>query len=104
MKPVQTYPKMSLRLDSLRLRRAIRDKYAWPGGYPLVFITSDGAALCADCCRANYRSIAWSRLNRVDDGWLVDAIDNGSNSDEHTPCEHCGVELSAYYERDASPK
>ena len=26
------------------IKQAIRDKYAWPGGYPLYLLTSDGAA------------------------------------------------------------
>lgn len=23
--------------------------YAWPGGYPITYLTSDGATVCADC-------------------------------------------------------
>ncbi len=32
------------------LKATIRNgAFAWPGGYPLFFITDDGAALCFDC-------------------------------------------------------
>ena len=39
------------------IKQAIRDKYAWPGGYPLFLVTSDGAALCIDCGKKEYRNI-----------------------------------------------
>jgi len=35
--------------------------YAWPGGYPLCFITADGAALSFNTVKANAR-------------WIIDAI------------------------------
>jgi len=31
--------------------------YAWPGGYPVVLLMSDGEILCADCARENFRLI-----------------------------------------------
>jgi hypothetical protein len=32
-------------------RKAVRNgPYAWPGGYPLFFVTSDGAALRGEMC------------------------------------------------------
>jgi hypothetical protein len=78
------------------LRRAIRAKFAWPGGYALMFGTSDGGILCADCARDEYRQIAYARRHGLDDGWRVIAIGAGCDTDEPTPCDHCGNELSAY--------
>ena len=26
-----------------------RDKYAWPGGYPILYLDTDDSVLCADC-------------------------------------------------------
>lgn len=26
--------------------KGVANAYAWPGGYPLFYVTSDGAALC----------------------------------------------------------
>ena len=83
-------------LDSLRLRAAIRQAYAWPGGYDLIFITDDGGTLCAKCARENYYQIAYSRRFGISDGWKIEAIDNGSSIDESCQCDHCGAELSAY--------
>jgi hypothetical protein len=85
-------------VNSLELRRAIRAKFAWPGGYELVFITSDGECLCADCARKEYRNIAYANRHGLRDGWRIDGIDNGSSTDSTCPCAHCGRELSAYYE------
>ena len=28
--------------------------YAWPGGYPLVYITPESSCLCADCAKEVY--------------------------------------------------
>lgn len=47
-------------MTNQELKQAIRTKFAWPGGYELFGITSDGAALCCDCMRKEYRLIAWS--------------------------------------------
>lgn len=80
-------------LSSLALRQIIRDKYAWPGGYALYGVTSDGAALCCDCMRAEYRLIACARKYNLRDGWRVDAVSNTSECDEFLACDQCGEVL-----------
>ena len=46
-------------------------QWAWPGGYECFLITSDGAALCFDCARDNFRLICES-INTVSrDGWQI---------------------------------
>ena len=77
-------------MTSLELRNAIRTKYAWPGGYEMFGVTSDGAVLCCDCMRAEYHQVAWSRRYQVNDGWRVDAIDSMATQDEPPACDHCG--------------
>lgn len=53
-------------------RAAMRSgPYAWPGGYPLYFITNDGAALSFEAARENVRQIIWSIANNARDGWRV---------------------------------
>lgn len=39
------------------LKATMRVKYAWPGGYEIVYATNDGATLCDKCVRENFRSI-----------------------------------------------
>lgn len=75
--------------DSHAIRAAIRTAYAWPGGYELFGITSDGATLCNKCMSTEYRQIAWSVRNKVDDGWRVSRIDCAANHDSAIYCDHC---------------
>jgi len=63
-----------------------REKFAWPGGYELFAVTDDGAALCFDCCRAQYRAI---RAATPGDGWNVAALESAANCDSAVACDHC---------------
>jgi hypothetical protein len=75
-------------------------RYAWPGGYPVFAITSDGAALCFDCLKIMRRSILAAIRDRVNDGWRVSAFDINWE-DPGLYCEHCGTRIeSAYVEDD----
>jgi hypothetical protein len=46
-----------------------RERYAWPGGYPLALIMDDGEALCPDCVAAEYPQIARAHQYRHNNGW-----------------------------------
>jgi len=47
-------------------RAAVRNgAYAWPGGYPLFFICSDGAALCHKCAKAERRNAQRNLMGRT---------------------------------------
>lgn len=74
-----------------KIKEAIRTKYAWPGGYTIYLITSDGGILCTKCARQEYRQIAYSVRHKLSDGWRVTAIDCTGNYDCDTPihCDHC---------------
>lgn len=57
-------------------RAAMRQgPYAWPGGYPLYFITSDGAALSFKAAKDNARLIIESIAHNMRDGWRIVAMD-----------------------------
>lgn len=62
--------------------------FAWPGGYPLYFITSDGGALAFETVRDNLRSVLDSIKTKCNDGWRVVACDvnweNTDLADDHT--------------------
>ena len=79
-----------------KIKQAIRDKYAWPGGYPLFLITSDGAALCTDCGKKAYRNIASAIHNNVSDGWKVEAVDVNWE-DTELYCDHCSQPIESAY-------
>lgn len=85
--------------QSLALRRAIRDKYAWPGGYPLYVVCCDGGALCIKCARENYKQIAYANRNAQRDGWRTEGADiNWEDADLH--CDHCGGRIESAYAED----
>jgi len=80
-------------------RRDIRHPFAWPGGYPRYFITSDNAALSFDSARANRRLILESLRDDCNDGWQVVACDiNWEDTDLY--CDHSGKPIPSAYGED----
>jgi len=76
------------------VKEAIRQPYAWPGGYPKSAIMSDGGLICSDCLKKEFTLVCRSTLTGARDGWRVEAIDviwEGSNQ-----CDHCGTCVDAY--------
>lgn len=69
-------------------------KYAWPGGYPIFYVTPDGGCLCPDCANDN--------LNLTFDGaddWRIVATDiNYENTALY--CDHCGGQIEPAYGED----
>ncbi len=73
--------------------------YAWPGGYPMYLITSDGAALCFDCAKKNARNIFDSIDRRSGDGWRVVACDI-NYEDTALFCDNCSDMIESAYGND----
>lgn len=71
-------------------------QFAWPGGYQMYFICSDGAALCFDCARKESRNIFEAIANKDGSGWRVVATDINYEDSELT-CEHCNKSIPAAY-------
>lgn len=99
--------KTPLRLNYCRAHRKIKTvsdlkatlrngRYAWPGGYPLFFITSDGAALSFDTARSEFRLIADSIQSELDDGWRIIACEI-NYEDSSLFCEHSGAAIESAY-------
>lgn len=90
------YQKHSSRIkNTLQLRAALREgPFAFPGGYVLSFITSDGALLCFDCVRDNYRSVSDSVRNGHSDGWRVVSLAINYDGEDDEFCDHCGKQLA----------
>lgn len=75
------------------LKNAVRQKYAWPGGYPISAIMEDGA-LCMDCVRKEWRQVAWETMHGIRGCWRVrftDVLWEGGNY-----CDNCNACLDAY--------
>jgi hypothetical protein len=79
------------------LKTALRNgQWAWPGGYPLYFITSDGAALSFDAVRSEYRQVINSIRHRLNDGWRVVAVDI-NYEDSGLYCDNTGQRIQSAY-------
>ena len=77
-----------------QVKDAIRQGFAWPGGYPFSVICNDGAALCTECARNEWRQIAHDTVKGWRSGWNVagaEIIWEGGNY-----CDHCNACLDAY--------
>ena len=86
------------RIDSLRhaIFTVARHKFAWPGGYLMVLVMSDGEFLCPDCVRENVDTIARDTRNRSRSGWAAAGADCLDNMDcEGERCVHCERELGS---------
>jgi hypothetical protein len=78
------------------IKQAIRNRYAWPGGYPMYLIAHDAACLCMDCARKEWRIICHSTLHGMRDGWAISAVDINWE-DESLTCDHCGQSIESAY-------
>ncbi len=74
-------------------------EFAWPGGYPLFFITTDGAALSFKAVRENLRLVMDSIKRDLRDGWQVCAVDV-NYEDPTLFCDHTGERIPSAYAED----
>ena len=83
-----------------KVKDAIRNPYAWPGGYPVYVVMADGELLCRDCACKHYRYIAYETNHPFSGGWESAGADILYEGTEY--CGHCNCELeSAYGEPEA---
>ena len=66
--------------------------YAWPGGYPIIYVADDGGVLCAAC--VNYEDSI--HFDGDGDGWRIDAADVHWEGPD-TYCDHCGTAIPSAY-------
>ena len=83
-----------IQLGSRKLRdELIASPYTSVGCYPMFAITSDGGALCKNCCKSESRSIG---LTYGNDSWQVVSLDiNYENKDLY--CDHCSQPIECAY-------
>ena len=82
----------------LAIKQQLRaGKYAWPGGYPLYFVTSDGAALSFCAVRAEWRNVVAAHLTKdTRSGWHIAGADvNWEDGDLY--CDHTGERIESAY-------
>ena len=77
------------------IKQAIREKYAWPGVYPLYLITGDCQALCVTCAKKEYKQVAWAIRHRMKrDCWYIEAADINWE-DPSLYCDHCSQRIES---------
>lgn len=84
------------------LDRALKDgPFAWPGGYPLYFITAhDSTVLCFNTVKNNYALVSEAvRTQDRQSGWCVCAVDINWE-DMHMVCEDTGEDIPCAYPSD----
>ena len=70
--------------------------YAWPGGYPLYFVTRDGAALSFDAAMKQFHSVASDFLDDCSTGWRIVAC-QVNYEDADLTCDHTGKRIPSAY-------
>lgn len=64
---------------------------AWPGGYPILYYTADGAILCSDCATEILSDPeSWGPESKPT---AFDVFYEG----ESITCDHCGLEIESAY-------
>ena len=91
-----------MKIDTIcDFRAAMRHgPYAWPGGYPVFFVTSDGAALSFQAAKQERRSIIDAIANkRTWTGWRIVGLDINWE-DTELYCDHTGQQIESAYGQD----
>ena len=77
-----------------QVKDAIRQGFAWPGGYPFSVICNDGGTLCTECARKDWRNIAHDTVKGWRTGWNVAGAEIIWEGGNH--CDQCNACLDAY--------
>lgn len=76
------------------LRASLRaGPVAWPGCYPVAYLTADGGTVCPDCVRAELAQCVYSLRHDIRDGWRVAGLVSQAATDNACTCDHCGREI-----------
>ncbi len=69
------------------------DKYAWPGGYPIFYITEDGGVLCPDCANTE------DTTDTDDPQWRIVGAEV-NYEDPELYCDNCNGRIESAYAED----
>ena len=86
-------------MDAMREENGKLAAYAWPGGYPILYVTSDGDVLCPECANGGNGSLARTENDPDDcpnDGWHIVGCDVHWEGPSEVCC-HCGAEIESAY-------
>ena len=78
-----------------KVKRAIREPFAWPGGYPVYTVMQDGEMLCPQRAKENFRLIISATKHHDGSGWEAADITVLWEGEEF--CANCGKILDPAY-------
>ena len=82
------------------LKEVLRNgPFAWPGGYPLYFVTEDCGVLSFDAVKSELKQIMRAIKIRDRGGWLVIGVDV-NYEDPALFCEHTNKRIPSAYAED----
>ena len=70
--------------------------FAWPGGYPLYFVMSDGESMSFESARENMREIISAIAARDNSGWRPIGVEINYEDSEMVCC-HSGRPIESAY-------
>ncbi len=68
--------------------------YAWPGGYPIYYLTADNGVLCPEC--ANCAECRQADIYPDDEQWRIVA-QHVNYEDSSLPCDNCENRIQSAY-------
>lgn len=72
-----------------------RQRYTFPGGYPLALVTTDGGLLCPDCVAQEFHQVSWEHRNSCNGGFRPAGLMCGAETDGVMRCDHCDKIMQA---------
>jgi hypothetical protein len=78
---------------------AIREPYAWPGGYPKYILMSDGESLSVAAAKEQFREVCRATLQQDRSGWDAYGVDINWE-DPALYCAHTGERIESAYAED----
>lgn len=88
-------------IDKLRDDKGLLPTYAWPGGYPIYYLTADCGVLCPAC--ANGPDAVRTCLCPGDKQWCLIAHAVHYEGPP-LPCDHCGALIESAYGDPENPE
>lgn len=92
------YKRTFRRMENLQQVKATlrAGEWTWPGGYQMFLVADDGAAICFECVRKEFRHIVGAWLYGYDSGWKVIACEI-NYEDGDCVCAHCNQKIPPAY-------
>ena len=79
-----------------KVKEAIRQPYAWPGGYPLYIVMEDGESLSIEAAKKMFFLLAHATLFAQRDGWQAAGVDI-NYEDTELYCAHTNKQIESAY-------